>query len=331
MLASAYEEMIRDAVKEKYVGGDYIYKTIYDAEDLDNQIVKLKNEYAVPLSFNESAAADAVENGLSSLSDFDAKQAKVVSFELDRRKQPSDPARYDSRYAYYRKQKVLQYVQYVESLYNIFYNKNYKTYDVDKTYFNLDDSNYVNLVQKIDGEVKLDETMFADVAQVLADMTLNVVSIRDKIKTMVERNSIRGTWLIVALYVIEYFRNVVKNNYKGAGDGLTIKDFSLVEYYDNTEYFNVENERINYTAEQRQQLNSRFWEETRTGTLETSEISVFYRDLIEHASKAHVSVDLLPVLPDFMKTLYRAGSNQRYDFASNSFYGLSSIVQARLD
>ena len=311
--------------------GGYVYETLYDPSDLDQQAVKIKNEFAIPLSFNESLAVDNIEAGISSVSDYDTKFSEIIKFEMNRRTLPSDPNVYASRYAYYRKQKVLSYVNYIESLYNIFYNKDYKTYDVDKTYFNLDDSNYVNLVQKIDGDVKLNDEMFSGVAEVLADMTLNVVSIRDKIKTMVERNSIRGTWLIVALYVIEYFRNVVKNNYKGAGKGLTINDFNLVEYYDNTEYFNIENKDLNYTPEQRQQLNSQFWNETRTGNLEDSQISTFYRDLLTQASVNAGVVSARLNIRDFLETLYKAGANQYYSLADNPNYDAYAITQSKLE
>lgn len=331
MIVNAYDGLIRDMAKLEYVDGGYVYETLYDPSDLDQQAVKIKNEFAIPLSFNESLAVDNIEAGISSVSDYDTKFSEIIKFEMNRRTLPSDPNVYASRYAYYRKQKVLSYVNYIESLYNIFYNKDYKAYDVDKTYFNLDDSNYVNLVQKIDGDVKLNEEMFSGVAEVLADMTLNVVSIRDKIKTMVERNSIRGTWLIVALYVIEYFRNVVKNNYKGAGKGLTINDFNLVEYYDNTEYFNIENKDLNYTPEQRQQLNSRFWNETRTGNLEDSQISAFYRDLLTQASVNAGAVSVRLNIRDFLETLYKAGANQYYSLAGNPNYDAYAITQSKLE
>jgi len=205
---------------------------------------------------------------LSSYDDFSKIEQKVIDNEISRRAKANDINILETRYSFYREAKVKEYIKYVESIYNTFYNKNYNVYDVNKNYFNIENSNYITIIGTDDaGNKTIDFKKLNDVASILTDITLTICRTREKVKSLVEKNSIRGTYLLIVIYLIEYFNSVIKNNYSEISSDISLENIKLIEYIDNTDYFNIRNSGTNYTANENIVLNNKFWESTPIGDI----------------------------------------------------------------
>ena len=242
--------------------------------EYDRRQYKIFN--GVPLSFDECAALDRIEAGLNFESNYYGPELKLIQMERELRQAPYSGNK-TSRYAFYKKQRALEYAKFITDKY--FSDNEYSglsVYDHDSRYFEVlfksavGDSPgqiYQNSGKSViyqdenSGDLRIDSSMVSGVAESLADTALYISRIREKIKLQTRKNYMKGTYDLM-LYVINEFlvdysrlNPMFRDSTRLSGSEKSIKDLlapvyadlsahdinnlTAIEYFDETEYYNI--------------------------------------------------------------------------------------------
>jgi len=146
-------------------------------------------------------------------------------------------------------------------------------------------------------EVRINYDVMHGAASILADMALKVAEIREKLKMTSQKYYMRGTFELLAYAINEYLLNNIKVNYdelSAVSDKFA--DVNIIEYIDNTEYFNIKQNLEQYANIKYQEYeNNRYFENTlfeelylkthssfefdKSSALSSSEISTYYNSV----------------------------------------------------
>lgn len=238
----------------------------------DDEILKLKTKYKIPLSFNEILEANDIDNGLKKLEDFDQQHQEILKIEINRRLDAYNPLKLETRGKFYKEKYVQEYITFVEQLYsNLTCDiENLQSYDVDSTYSYLSTITVSNLLSKNGDQISVDNSMIETVVSQLLQITQQIREIRQNIKNQAQKNFMKGTFLFISYVINEYLRgNIVPILKKYAPNSSILSsylnDTTIIEqinYIDPTNYFNIStdiDEENNLKG-----TNPRFWEEKST-------------------------------------------------------------------
>lgn len=270
-----------DGIYDELVRGRTRYMEQYREGTEEWERRRYKQANGVELSFDECAALDRIEAGEELEETYQGAKAELIQMERERRARPYSADR-TSRYAFYKRRRVLEYASFIVNKYFSDHRSDgMEEYPRDKNYFqvkfdNADGENAdetyeeagAKLVYLQDGRYALDEDMIADVAGSLADTALYIATIRERLKLQTRKNYMKGTYdlmlYVINEYLVDYSRlNPVFRNDGFYDDGQTrstvpirdllrsvyadlsshdIGSLTAVEYFDATEYYNIESE-----------------------------------------------------------------------------------------
>ena len=351
----------------------YIYKTISKSDlglaneelgDFNDVYEKDINDFMlqhnVSPTFQYKEIVDNIENGEGSIDDYSYPESEVLKMEFDRRaakvsvselnKSISDSVtlsgvtetqsiKDETRYSYYRKQKVIEYIRFINNKYFIDNTSEFESmrYQLNPSYIELQSlsSNFV-----LTSDKKLVESVIRSVAKSLAIAAQYICKLRNKIKLQVQKNYMKGTQnlllYIINEYLIDYSRHKLQmldlSSYRLTGDqpaqlcsilsalsSHAITDLGVIEYYDTTQYYNLSTEstaRAMYANE----VNSKFWNaENMTDdgiSYRLNQISRFYTDVMMMKNE----LSGIDELSDFLDTIFDVGADMSYYDKSNNMF-----------
>lgn len=252
-------------------GNPYVYMSInneLDDENFKTDAVNYMKKNHIDLKFDYSGTVDRIEMELESKDDYPNEVQELLQMEMDRRAREFDQnsirpiynvdgqAGFQSKYSYYRKRKVLEYASFVEQRYK---SKNGGTkYELNPQYtvFQLQDGKDKVISDNPTGELTSDINMemVQSVARQLARTTIYIREIRERLKYHARKCYMKGTnnliLYLVNEYLIDYSRNALATDQVDSRTSATmqmlsshsISDINVIEYYDATEYYNIETE-----------------------------------------------------------------------------------------
>ena len=260
-----YEELARrrDKYALQYVEGTVEY---------DRRQYKMLN--GVSLRFDECAALDRIEAGLELESDYQGFELKLIQMERELR-QKSQSGDKTSRYAFYKKQRVLEYANFVTDKYFSDHKcTDLSVYKYDNRYFEVlfkhgsgdpgdkyEGSGAAVLYKDENEKLQISSDMVRSVAESLADTSLYISRIREKIKLQTRKNYMKGTYdlmlYVINEFLVDYSRlNPIfrdGSNLSNATSSVSqllwpiyqdlsshdINNLTAIEYFDETEYYNI--------------------------------------------------------------------------------------------
>lgn len=348
------------------------YKTNYVLSSaLENKEFKQQN--SIDLRFDEKKIVNDIEVGADFIDNYEGAKRKLIENEIETRNQilfdmvdtlsVSDVQQSifnTTRTNYYRKELVKQYVRFVEQCNyanesNIFLS----SYNIDSNYMIVDHQNnkYKQLINNVNGKLQLDYQMLQNVAKFLADFTLYISNIREKLKSQAVRYYMKGTFNLLSFIINEYLIEFSKNNNvlkyifdeDSALQAKYIEELSssdvtkkqildelaeiksrlsahmyvnvnVVEYDDLTEYYNLSTDTTRNAANNTS-TNERYWEtKQQYGQFEIAEIQNFYIETLKN--KANLKADQFR---DFLNVLYDIGADTSYVDASTGNFIVDGI------
>ena len=251
----------------------------------------------VPLGFDECAVLDKIEAGMDLEENYSGAELKLIQMEREYREKPVNRNK-TSRFAYYKRQRVLEYANFVIDKYFSDHRTGLSTYQYDSSYFEVGfnkqdadtagsiyENSGIKLVYPDDsGKMQLNYDMISSVAQSLADTSMYISSIRDKIKLQTRKNYMKGTYdlmlYVINEFLVDYSRlnpmfrdqsvlSIGDTSYKIADllsviyadlSSHDINNLTAIEYFDETEYYNISaatDSRSNMAG-----TNDRFWQDS---------------------------------------------------------------------
>ena len=176
-----------------------------------------------------------------------------------------DTAKNRTRYSYYRKAKVLEYARFIDNVFALGnigtvdsaqYSRPYR-FDSNRYEVSSDISSHI-FVYPSSEAAYINEDELNDVAVNLATLTQYISKLRQKVKLQVRKNYMKGTNnLLVYLineFLVDYSRTsklfsdysiscALMDEIYGKLSSSDIDDIEVVEYMDDTEYYNLSSER----------------------------------------------------------------------------------------
>lgn len=161
-------------------------------------------------------------------------------------------------------------------------------------------------------------------AKILAEQTLAIAEVREQLKVQMQKTYIRGTFLLLSYVINEYLKHNIADVYSSklnpinseetlasiisasAASGENVK---LIEYIDNTEYFNIETSTTP-RAKNAGFANARYWDAESgqmdaTNDLPLDEIERFYAKTLSKSKN-------ITNVAEFLKAIYAYGANTAY-------------------
>lgn len=280
-VSSMYRQLMLDKVTQTY--NDYartlIYKNLSSSILLSgfsipnayaDDIKNLKIQNNVPLAFNEQAEVDKIESMDKSLDDYSAYEQEILRFEIKRRNDAFNALQPQTRCKFYREREVREYFSFIEQQYTNLSSlyENASIYAVDPTYIQLDNTS-VQANCLIDSKCNLKTQMVDTVAVMLLNMTKNIREVREQLKSQIQKNFMRGSYLLLQFMINEYLKSTVIPNINSLSLQPTSKTQpisvswdqnksgnDLIEYSDATQYFNISTE-VDLPFDK---CNERYWE-----------------------------------------------------------------------
>ncbi len=321
----------------------------------EDTVLSIKAFYHIPKSFDEAAVVDAIEAGDVDLDDYTGPELSIIQHEMSLREQglgSSKTAAADvllqTRYSYYREQKVLEYAKFVDNYFSSA-NQTFDQYLVDPNYHIVSNASLSTVIKRNPaGKVSsdIDFGMIQNVAHYLAKIVSYIASIRTKLKQQTQKNYMKGTNLLFIYIVNEWLIDYAKANSAALSangleticKNLSAHQFKLddgesytinqVEYYDPTEYMNISGETT-VSAELSDEANPRYWEQTTVGqtmmkfdapAFTLNEIEKLYLSVLN--TKDAVSGDLQA----FLSTLFDLGADPSFIFDLSGDQSMSAFA-----
>lgn len=247
-----------------------------------------------------------------------------------------------TRYSYYREKKVKEYFSFIDNTYNNLLietgivdtiagrstdNDSIVTYDKDINYFDINQANRKTLLtyDPLTQDLEIQASYIDVIAHLLANQTLQIAEIRDQIKLQIRKSYMRGSFLLVSYIVNEFLKYGIIDKYgnkfsttEGVDLGTimnssisTGENVQLVEYYDDTEYFNITTSSDPY-ALYSETVNDKFWDNAynKIGVdsqdIPLNEIENFY---LKQLKLEHDNID---DVVNFLSIVYEYGANNSY-------------------
>lgn len=227
----------------------------------EQEIHDYKLQWNISKDFDQAAELDKIENGEAQLADYSNYEQHIIQLEKDGRDIAFDATQLATRFKYRREAEVREYYKFIESEY---YNKEVarlystaKRYDVDNNYIELQSLDKVDLLHQ-------DGTFDVRMLKVAADEIVNTIEelrdIREQIKTLAQKNFMKGTFMLMSYAINEYLSKTVAPACKRISNADVKYDpdtttTDIVEYIDPTEYYNISCANDSST-----ELNARYWE-----------------------------------------------------------------------
>lgn len=299
-------------------------------------------------SFNVYNIVDNIERGLDSLSAYSGGKLKLIECEIQYRNKCPDyiNTKYNNiqprtKFAYYRRLKVLEYVQFVENKYyydNIPNILSISPYEINENYFKIAD-NFTQLLtyQKDNNNniisVSVNNDMIEYTAENITDIVLYIAEIREKIKIQTRKNYMKGTYNLIQFMINEYLIEYSRMNENMLSQyGLStvyqylkshsIDDVELVEYYDSTEYFNLKTDNSDLAVTSGN-VNNKFWIDNYEDVSQDIEkafsdndISNYYINTISFDNKIKTADEL----SNFLSTVFNLGAHDSFVNENNIFH-----------
>lgn len=332
--------------------GEQLDPSIEQLNEYDRQIQNLKIKYNIDKTFDQQKIVDDIENGIDSYDNYNLYQQQILSFEIQHRQSTyafnktyeDDEQKFLgynlTRYSYYREKKVKEYFSFIENTYNNLLvessvrqsigNENavLSTYSKDCNYFVLDqnDKKYLLEYDSLNKELQIQTSYIIEIAKLLAEQTMQIAEIREQIKIQMQKNYMRGTFLLISYVVNEFLKYNISDKYgsmfatedtnvplsaflaSSLSSGNNVK---LIEYYDNTEYFNITRDHdlsaLNYDA-----VNEKFWDNfynkigINTNDIPLAEIENFY------INQMNLKKDEVDDVTQFLSIIFEYGANPTF-------------------
>ena len=342
----------------------YVYMSLASWLDAgDSEIRKFMAKNNISPDFQYERILDDIENGVDSYDNYQIQEVSVLNMAAEQRAAAlnSEQTRetygaslsayqLKSRYSYYRKRKVQEYIGFVNSSYHSAVGEDSSVvsrYDIDPDYVLVENGG--SSMQVVDPDAAtgvpssdIDFGMIESVAKQLARTTLYIQELRERLKLQSRKNYMKGTNNLVLYlineYLIDYSRNALASH-QVSGDiakvysklsSHDIHDVNVVEYYDNTEYYNIETETSISAAPSDNPVNGRYW--TKDGAMDQDglqfkldQINGFYLSAmhVEDADGRKLTHD---ELTDFLDTIYDFAARRDFidpngDFQTGWFEG----------
>lgn len=361
VIRGIFNDQLSSVVFDTYNDYDhkYIYQQLsnnilYDDFKLNNiyedDIYELKLKYDIPVTFNTALEADKIEDGLSTLENYNSNEQEILSLEFKNRQLAYANLQPQTRYSYYREKRVKDYFKFIES----FFGNNTTSQYYKATKYRLD-SNFIEIqrsanagskLMKVQGsDLVIDTDMIENVATVLQQITSAIANIREYLKTHAQRTYMKGTFLLLEYAIKEYIQ---KNIYTALPSLLQKDDncisslnvdnvkITLTEYIDHTQYNNIKTDIAEDEFDNT--LNQQYWiSTTNKGSLDSldttnifkaehstqlvdiksisnTEIQQFYLNVLNNFKTINTSSDKTTsqLLKDFLVSLFEYGAENSY-------------------
>lgn len=345
----------------KDLGSDYFYNisSQYFAEDDD--FLSAKTFFHIPISFNQRKIVDDIEVGNDFLENYSGAELSILQNEISRRKKPlqlsssstgssgTSQIFLQTRDSYHRKQKVLEYAKFVDNYYSNAH-KNPEIYDVDPNFCVMENNKeeiptVINQNPIGNPMVDLSWDMLDDIAEHLANMTIYIQKIREKIKQQTQKNYMKGTNLlliyIINEYLIDYARqnknSLIESGLSNVYASLSSHQFreledtedytiDVIEYYDSTNYNNI-SASTSRLASDGSTVNQRYWSKSNqqgSGLLKDDGKHFSIEDIEKfYLSTLCLNSAISGNLPNFLSTIFDIGADPTFIFKLNNDPNLS--------
>ena len=289
----------------------YIYKSLDDSSSDGGDFTEYKRLHNIPVSFSESDVVDDIDAGTDSLDNYIYPYSELIQLEIDRRAQKVTRAQLQavnagfeeqyvkkgyvvsnaSRYTYYRRAKVKEYVNFIDNKYfiNNITSLSVDFYDLNPGYMEISlnrgqAEGCTVIATGSGGEKYIDENVLGSVAKSLTVAAMYIVKLRNSLKFQTRKNYMKGTQNLLLYIINEYLIDYATHQLElSEGDesmtpdakkflqetcrwlqlSSTIDNLDVVEYYDETEYYNLSTETTvsaeNGTSDY---IHSKFWKQT---------------------------------------------------------------------
>lgn len=321
----------------------------------EDTVLSIKAFYHIPKSFDEAATVDAIEAGNADLDDYTGPELSIIQHEMSLRKQGLKSSTstignvtLQTRYSYYREQKVLEYAKFVDNYFSSA-NQAFDQYLVDPNYHIVSNTSLSTVIKKNPVGIissDIDFGMIQNVAHYLAKIVSYIASIRIKLKQQTQKNYMKGTNLLFIYIVNEWLIDYAKANSAALSangleticKNLSAHQFKLddgesytinpVEYYDPTQYMNISGVTT-LSAELSDEANPRYWEQTTIGqtamkfdapAFTLNEIENLYLSVLN--TRDAVSGDLQA----FLSTLFSLGADSSFIFNLGGDQSMSAFA-----
>ena len=342
-----------DTIIYKYLSNDLLDPTVtrYNKDEIlyNDQFRQFKLKYGIDLTFNEQEIVDNIDNGLDFLHNYFGTELELLKMEQARRAEAFSISKLTTRYKYYKEQKVKEYFSFVEDkLFNANEELARDTYKLNKNLIEIDvpTKKYLLTYDPNNNTYEIDNTMIKNVVNTLVNMTICIRDIREKVKTQSQRTYMKGTFNLLSYVINEYLNNLSLNdalrneflamisnvNDDSISNSLnkidnvinhlstsTIDNVNIIEYYDKTEYFNLETDTTLF-AKNKNYVNPKFWEEILSLTSNTAnkenpkyslafnDIEQYYLNILDTKNCMSSTAEFV----DFLSTVYSIGANNIY-------------------
>ena len=260
----------------------YVYPEVVSRrgvpQEEDDEMAAYRLKTNIGPDFRERDVVDRIDQGLDSLDAYTEPYLTLLKMEQARRarRATSEELRTSApglgnlsalddaatKYAYYRVQKVQEYVDFIDSKYYIdaVGLSGAQTYDMSPDYYCIQGGGARSVISAADLQhlryepsADLDAEMVSSVAESLAMTTMYMRRLREKIRLQTRKNYMKGTNNLILYIVNEYLCDYSLNHaamrrdpaLSAAASRLSahsIEDAEVVEYYDGTEYQNIKTE-----------------------------------------------------------------------------------------
>lgn len=317
----------------KRFNGDALFSSelVYDSDEDKAAMVNLKLNYNVPVTFNEQLEYDNILLGNKQIEDFSLGERLILEAENENREKARSAGNNVSKYYKLRENKVREYFRFILTFYAYSHQSDILTpgllqdYKLDENYFLIgitdSTSSYINQSmysgEDAEGYGIINEELIDSIAGSLAQASIDIATLRDRLKTDISKIYMKGTWNLIRDYIIEYVFTKIAPAIPELSSYLNSSfSVNLVEYTDNTEYFNIQsNDDQSYTSQERSRLNPKYWEsaDDRYITLDNlsdSEISSFYYNTLglKLLDEDGIETKTDNALKTFLSVVYNAGA-----------------------
>ena len=330
--------------------------TRYNEQDTiyNDEFRKFKLLYNIDLTFNEKTIVDRINKGLDFIKNYDGAELSLLNMEISARSAAFDIANPTTRYKYYQEQSVREYFSFIEN--KIFSDNeifNDTKYILNPNLIELSAHNkkYLMTYDRENKTLSINNEMIRTVARSLTTITTVIRDLREKLKSQAQKNYIKGTFNLLSYVINEYLTTLglseflsaefkehyslcadsgesystisaaVNKNISSFLDKLSrhsVEDVNIIEYYDKTEYFNLETKYSKY-ALNKEYVNPKFWEEilhiyddnfenTAKYALAFNQIENYYLNILATKNCMSSTEEFV----DFLSTVYSIGNNDIY-------------------
>ena len=321
-----------------------LYKTgflssLYDTNTItEDKYLNQKKLLNVDVNFDVQRVVNDIEVGIDSIDNYFGGQLSLLTEEMTYRRSPaSNTLSLDlaTRYIYYRKQKVLEYAEFVDNM--VFLPTNFSSY-IEYPY----NSDYLMLLNTAkhnscisandDGDVTIVRKYVEYAAMSLASITNYIAKIRDAIRLQTRKIFMKGTDNLLRYTANEFLIDYI-NSLKGSIpfeqmssfieklSSHNIANVVVQEYWDLTEYMNLSTTTTRYSVNSAL-ANDKFFDQTferQRDKLIPSENNIFTNEQLNkfYLNDLNLANTLVPALssPGLVADL----SSNLYEFLSVIF------------